>query len=226
MFAIGHFALGYLTGKGSSKALKTKINLPLLLAVSVIPDVDLLLEIVNPTVFMHRGLTHSLVTFTVFMIPFFIIYHRQAVPYYGALLSHSLIGDLFTGGVGLFWPISQDWFGNKWLAIGGLGDSVAELVLFIIAASLMFKAGDLQTLLHPKNHNFVLVIAFFAVLGPTLSFGAIESNLPISLLIPSLFWLIIFAVSLLIEFRDKLRKPPLTTVASFASEQQENDNEV
>jgi len=214
MFAIGHFALGYLTGKGSSKALKTKINLPLLLAVSVIPDVDLLLEIVNPTVFMHRGLTHSLVTFTVLMIPFFIIYRKQAVPYYAALLSHSLIGDYFTGGVGLFWPISQDWFGNKWLAIGSLGDVAAELILFAIATAIMFKAGDLQTLLRPKNHNFVLVIAFFAVLGPMISTEAIESNLPIELLFPSVFWLIIFASSMLLELWDKLRKPPTTIAAS------------
>ena len=226
MFAIGHFALGYLSGKSSSKLLRTKINLPLLLAVSIIPDVDLLLEVINPTVFMHRGLTHSLVTFTVFMIPFFIIYRRQAVPYYAALLSHSLIGDLFTGGVGLFWPISQDWFGNKWLAIGGLGDSVAELFLFLIVVAITFKNGDLQTLLHPKNHNSFLVIAFFAVLGPMLSFGKIESNLPDALIIPSLFWLIIFAVSLLIELQDKLRKPPSTTVASFGSKQLENHDKV
>lgn len=208
MFAIGHFALGYLTGKGSSKALKTKINLPLLLAVSVIPDIDLLLEIMNPTVFMHRGLTHSLITLTVLMIPFFIIYRKQAVPYYAALLSHSLIGDLFTGGVGLFWPFSQHWFGNYWMPIGGLADIIAELALFAVATTIMYKAGDLQTLFRPKNRNLFLIIAFGSVLGPLLSGGGFESKLPLLLVIPSLFWLIVFAYSILIELWDKLRKPP------------------
>jgi membrane-bound metal-dependent hydrolase YbcI (DUF457 family) len=208
MFAIGHFALGFLTGKGSSKALKTKINLPLLLAVSVIPDIDLLLEIVNPTVFMHRGLTHSLVTFTVLMIPFFIIYRRQAIPYYAALLSHSLIGDFFTGGVGLFWPLSQHWFGNEWMPIGGLADVIAELALFVIATTIMYKAGDLQTLFHPKNRNLFLIIGFGAVLGPLLSGGGFESKLPLLLVIPSLFWLVVFAYSMLIELLEKLKKPP------------------
>ncbi len=208
MFAIGHFALGYLAGKGSSKALKTRINLPLVIVLSVIPDIDLLLEIWNPTVFMHRGLTHSLITFTVVLIPFLIAYGRQAIPYYAVLLSHSLIGDFFTGGVGLFWPISQKWFGNYWMPIGGLADVIAELVLFAIATAIMFKAGDLQKLFRPKNHNLLLFIGFGAVLGPLLSPGGFESVLPTLLVPPSLFWLIVFAYSMFIELWSKSQKPP------------------
>ena len=130
MFAIGHFALGYLTGKGSSKLLKTKFNLPLLLVASVIPDIDLFLRFQFPYL-MHRGPTHSILTFTVLMIPFFIIYRKKAVPYYAALLSHSLIGDFFTGGIMLFWPLSRDFFSYGNLDVSSLPSVIAEIVLFL-----------------------------------------------------------------------------------------------
>ena len=97
MFAIGHFALGYLLGKGSSKILKTNLNMSMLLVVSIIPDVDLILQFMDPTLFMHRGPTHAIITFTAISIPFFIFYRKKAIPYYAALLAHSLIGDFFTG---------------------------------------------------------------------------------------------------------------------------------
>ena len=196
MYAIGHFALGYLTGKGSSKVLKAKINVPLLLVASVIPDIDLILQRLNPELFMHRGPTHSIITMTLLMIPFFIIYRKQAVPYYAALLSHSLLGDFSTGGIELFWPLSNGWFGNDLLPIGGLTEVVAELVLFAVATTIMFKARDLQTLLKPRQHNLVLIIAFGAVLGPLLSAGrTFESSLPVlpsssKLVLGRAFWLL------------------------------------
>ncbi len=207
MFAIGHFALGYITGKGSSRLLKTKINVPLLLAVSVIPDVDLLLEIVNPALFMHRGLTHSIITYTALMLPFLMLYRKQAVPYYAVLLSHSLIGDFFTGGIEVFWPLAQDWFGNRLLRIGGPLEVAAELALFVTTTALMFKLGDLQALLRPRVQNLVLIIAFGGVLGPMLSVGEIESNLPALLVVPSLFWMALFSYSMFLGLGVKLKSP-------------------
>ncbi len=208
MYAIGHFALGYLTGKGSGRLFKAKINIPLLLVASVLPDIDLLLQRVNPELFMHRGPTHSIITFTLLMIPFFIIYRKQAVPYYAALLSHSLMGDFFTGGIELFWPVSHGWFGVLNIAVSSLPNVLTELTLFAIATFIMFKAKDLQTLLKPNNHNFVLIIAFGAVLGPLLAAGReFESSLPVLLVAPSLFWLVLFGYSMLIELRAKSETP-------------------
>jgi membrane-bound metal-dependent hydrolase YbcI (DUF457 family) len=200
MFAIGHFALGYLTGKGSSKLIKTKFNLPLLLVASVIPDVDLLLQLQFPYL-MHRGPTHSILTLTVLMIPFFIIYRKKAVPYYAALLSHSLIGDFFTGGIMLFWPLSRDFFSCGNLDVTSLPSVIAEIVLFALTLVLMFKTKELQSLLKPSKNNRVLFVAFVAVLGPLLRIGrngVQESSLPILLIVPSLFWLCIFACSMLV----------------------------
>ncbi len=89
------------------------MNLPLLLAASVLPDLDLVFRFIA-----HRGITHSLIIITALMIPFFVVYRKQAIPYYAALLSHVLIGDFFTGGIQLFWPLSQSKFGVLNMGMG------------------------------------------------------------------------------------------------------------
>jgi membrane-bound metal-dependent hydrolase YbcI (DUF457 family) len=203
MFAVGHFALGYLAGKGSSSLLKTKINLPLLLVVSVLPDIDLILQGVDPTLFMHRGPTHSIITFTVLMLPFFYFYRRQAIPYFGVLLSHSIIGDFFTGGIELFWPFSQEWFGLNF-DVRSLGNVISEIVLFGITLGLMVYNRDIRSLLKPGKYNLVLIIALGAVLGPMISTGGgYEAALPELLVAPSLFWIAILVHSILIKLFER-----------------------
>src|SRR4030042_300438 len=100
MYAIGHFALGYLTGKAIAKPLHIQLNMTLLLTASVIPDVDLLLRFLD-----HRGPTHSLITIAILITPFLIYYGKAAIPYAVALASHSMIGDII-GGTQLLWPLS------------------------------------------------------------------------------------------------------------------------
>jgi len=204
MFAIGHFALGYLAGKGSSKVTKTDLNLPLLLVASILPDIDLLLQNLNMGLFMHRGPTHSIITITVFMIPFFMYYRKQALPYYIAALSHPLLGDFPTGGIEMLWPVSQHWFGSFTLPVGSFFEVVAELLLFAIATSLMCWSGDLKRLLQPCTHNIYLIIAFGAVLGPMLEISrGLDASLPLLLVPSSVFWLILFAYSILKDLRTK-----------------------
>jgi membrane-bound metal-dependent hydrolase YbcI (DUF457 family) len=208
MFAIGHFALGYLFGKGSSKLLKTKLNMPLLLVVSVTPDVDLILQLVDPALFMHRGPSHAIITFTALAIPFLVIYRKQALPYYAALLSHSLIGDFFTGGLELFWPVSQDWFGLQTIDVRSLPVASTEIFLFALALVIMFRTKDLQALLKPNKANSLLFIAFGAVLGPMLDVGnAYESSLPLLLWVPSIFCLLLFVYSVFVELRHRPSRP-------------------
>ncbi len=206
MFAVGHFALGYLTGKGSSKLLKTKLNLPLLLFASIVPDVDLVLERFNQSLFMHRGPAHSIVTFTVLMIPFFVAYRKQAIPYYGALLSHSLLGDLFTGGIEMLWPVSTEWFGDG-VSVYSIVSIVAEIVLFIAALSIMVRERDLHLLWKPRLSNLFLIVPFGAVVGPLLQLSIRpEGSTPLLLFLPSLFWAVIFAYSMIVSLVAKLEE--------------------
>ncbi len=150
---------------------------------SVLPDVDLLLRFL-----MHRGPTHSLVTITVLMIPFFVVYRKQAIPYYAAMLSHILIGDYFTGGIELFWPLSQGWFGALNFDVASMPVAVTELGLFVLTIPIMYKLGDLKTLLNPHNKNWALIIPLGAAVGPLLSAGrGQENSLPTLLAIPKPF---------------------------------------
>jgi len=201
MFAIGHFAIGYLFGKGTSKLVHVKINLPLLLAASVLPDLDLLLRFVT-----HRGPTHSMITITILMIPLLILYRKKAIPYFAVLLSHVLVGDFFAGGIELLWPLSYSTFGALNFEVTSLTIAVTELTLFLVTIPIMYKQGDLQTLLNPNNRNWALIIPLGAIMGPLLSLGrGQESALPILLLVPSLFYIGLFAYSLFIWLKYKIR---------------------
>jgi membrane-bound metal-dependent hydrolase YbcI (DUF457 family) len=200
MFAIGHFALGYLFGKGSSKLAHVKVNLPLLFAASVLPDIDLILRFI-----MHRGPTHSIITITVFMVPFFILYRKQAIPYFAALLSHILVGDFFTGGIQLFWPLSSSNYGALNFKVISMPIAMTELFLFLITLPIMYRLGDLQDLLKPNNKNWALIIPLGAIMGPLLSFGRGQENaLPILLIIPSLFYIALFIYSLFVWLKLKI----------------------
>jgi membrane-bound metal-dependent hydrolase YbcI (DUF457 family) len=193
MFAVGHFAIGYLTGKAVAKKLAIPINLPLLLTASIIPDIDLLLIFLH-----HRGPTHSLITMLVIAAPFLYYYGRTALPYITALASHSLIGD-FIGGTQLFWPLSPEWIGALHLNTGGSISVALEISFFLIALPIMIKTGDLQKITTDK-YRPILLIPFVATLGPMLKLGrGFEYALPSLLIIPSLFYLALLAYSIIIQ---------------------------
>ena len=44
LFAVGHMSLAYLLGKGSAKWLKVKINIPLIMVLSILPDADIIAD--------------------------------------------------------------------------------------------------------------------------------------------------------------------------------------
>jgi len=201
MFAIGHFAIGYLTGKASAKAFKIPVNMPLILTASVIPDFDLLLRFLE-----HRGPTHSLITMAALLTPFLIYYGKAAVPYSAALASHSLMGDLI-GGTQLLWPLSTQQYGALDIDVASPFTSTLELALFFISIAIMFKAGDLRKIF-TDNYRTTLLLPFGAVLGPMLAVGrGPEYALPLLLVIPSLFYLALFAYSMIVR-KPKKRLAP------------------
>jgi membrane-bound metal-dependent hydrolase YbcI (DUF457 family) len=166
---------------------------------SVLPDMDLLFRFI-----MHRGPTHSLISITILLIPFFVVYRKQAIPYYAAVLSHVFIGDFFTGGVELFWPLSDNLFGALNIATTGLTNVGLEITLFLLTLPIMYKLGDLKTLFKPHNKNLALIIPLGAVIGPLFSVGrGQEDSLPAFLVVPSLFYFGLFAYSMFIELRNR-----------------------
>src|SRR3972149_4781364 len=110
MFAVGHMSLAYLLGKASSKTLKVNPNIPVLLVLSILPDIDIVFQTITG-VTLHRGPAHSLIIAIILFAPFFIRYRKRAIPYFLAYSSHFL-GDFFIGGqLQLFWPLTPNNFG-------------------------------------------------------------------------------------------------------------------
>ena len=198
MYAVGHFALGYLTGKIASKSLAVKINLPLLFLASIFPDIDLLIPGLE-----HRGPLHSMIVFCFLFIPMFLLYKKRAVPYFVAVIQHSIIGDFLTGGTQLLWPVSLDMYGLG-IGIDSLTNIALEWVLLIISIIIMFKAKDLLSLLKRNPSNLILSIPLMTVLLPSII--TFPLYVPLVLLIPHLVYLFLFVFSIFVNLKAILTK--------------------
>jgi len=193
-------AFGYLSSKTSSSLLKTNLNIALVLTLSIIPDVDLLFRWI-PFI-QHRGATHSIISALIVFTPLFIIYRKQAVPYFIALVQHGLVGDFIAGGrVQLLWPVTHTYFGIS-LDMSSLTNQTLEWTLFLAATILMVKMKDYKTFFKPQASNLVLVIPALTVLLPTLLSTPLE--VPPVLVPPHVFYLIMFATAILIETHASL----------------------
>jgi membrane-bound metal-dependent hydrolase YbcI (DUF457 family) len=199
MFAVGHLALGYLSGKISNRLLDHKLDIPLLFVLSVLPDIDLLIPGLQ-----HRGLTHSIVFISVLSLPAFLLFREKAVPYFVALIQHPLLGDFLAGGgIQLLWPVTSEWYGLG-ISIRSLTSISAEWTLFLACLAIMFKTRDAWILLQRHSSNLLLSIPIFTVLLPTLL--SFPISVPLALLAPHLVYLTMFALSLLVDFRGIFRK--------------------
>jgi membrane-bound metal-dependent hydrolase YbcI (DUF457 family) len=195
-------ALAYLLGKASAKPLKINLNIPLILVLSIIPDIDIVLMGE-----LHRGPTHSIIMALVVFIPVFVIYRWKAAPYFVALASHSLIGDFFIGGhIQLLWPLSVQQFGlpelgSYYISIYNPINIALELTLFGMATIVMYKTRDLLKFFRNSKLNLILTIPIFTVLLPT--FIAYPIRVPILLILPHLFYLTLFSISVLLVVLPK-----------------------
>jgi len=192
-YAIGHFALGYLTAKLTGHITKTRVNVSIVLTLSVIPDIDLLIPMVE-----HRGPFHSVLTAIIIFIPVFVLFRKRAFPYLIALIQHSIIGDFLTGEVQLFWPLTSKPYGTG-MDIRSLTNITIEWTTFIIMLFVMLKTKDLRSLLKPNNLNMILVVPTLTVLLP--SFFAFPLKVPSALIIPHLIMLVIFSASILTDIK-------------------------
>ena len=189
-------ALAYLMSKASGKLLRVNFNIPLILVLSIIPDIDILFGFLLQSD-IHRGPTHSIIVAILVLIPFFMLYRQKAIPYFAALASHSLIGDFFIGGqLQLLWPLSSNEFGLPYINIYNPINIALEFTLFTIATIIMFKTRDITRFFRNSKLNLLLAIPIFTVLLPT--FASYPLSVPILLLLPHLFYLVLFSSSVLI----------------------------
>lgn len=77
--------------------------------------------------------------------------------------------------------------------------ALTELALFLVSFPLMYKLGDLKTLLNPHVRNWALIIPLGALLGSLLALGRdTEVSIPTLLIIPSLIFIAIFIYSIVL----------------------------
>jgi hypothetical protein len=194
MYAVGHFALGYLTGKVAAKSLDVKFNLPLLFLASVLPDIDILIPGLE-----HRGPLHSVILFCLIFLPIFAIYKKRAAPYFVAVIQHIMIGDYLIGGnMQLLWPLTANTYGFQ-VGIASLINITLEWCLFLISMAFMIKTKDIFFLFKPHSSNVILAIPLLTVLLPTLVSFPLYVHL--ALVIPHVVYLILFTIPILIDLK-------------------------
>jgi len=205
MFAVGHLALGYLTGKASAKFLNIDINIPLALTLSIIPDIDLLTPMLQ-----HGGPTHSIILYFAIAFPAILVWKKQAFPYLIAIVSHPLLGDYLTRpsraqGVQLLFPLSSSWF-LAGFETAKLVYVYFELALFTIFVMLMFFSRDITVLIKRHPSNLLLAIPVSTALLPV--FLRFPISIPKELIIPHLILIVLLTFPILIDLKAILMKNP------------------
>jgi hypothetical protein len=159
MFPVGHLSWGYILGKVTSNLINTECNLPFLFLISVTPDIDFLIPGLS-----HRTVTHSVIIYILFSLPFFMKYRKRALPYFVALCSHSFM-DYLGAPTESLWPLHTHAFYpiiNLALSVG-----ITNLELAGFLASLLYlKTGDFtENLLKPQSLTLLLSIPAVEILG-------------------------------------------------------------
>ena len=141
---------------------------------------------------------HSTITAFIIFIPIFALYHKDALPYFIALIQHSLLGDFIAGGrVQLLWPLTTQTFGIG-VSIKSITNMTLEWLLFTATIITMMKTNT-NAIFQPRSSNLVLAIPTFTVLLPT--FLSFPLQVPIPLIPPHIICLTIFLTSLLIDVK-------------------------
>ena len=189
MFAVGHLAIGYLSAKVFQKLLKTDINLPMIFFLSLIPDVDLLIPGL-----VHRGITHSIIVLTLVFIPIFLLYRKTSIPYFVAIVQHSLVGDFLMGKAQIFWPLTSIFYGCGIHVLSSTNISI-EWASFLLAMIVLTKTNDSRLLFKSQKSYLLLIIPSGAIFVSSII--GMSKAAPIELLIPHLIFLTIFTFSIM-----------------------------
>jgi hypothetical protein len=188
-FATGHLALGYIVAMVSAKLTKTRFSIPLIFTLSIIPDLDFLV-----TFLRHGGSSHSIILAIIIFAPVFAICGKRTIPYFLAVVQHSLLGDYFGGGaIQLFWPITRQYYG---LSISTPTIVLVEWLAFVTSMVIMLKSLDMMRLFKPCISNLILFIPTLALLLPT--FANYPLIVPVWLIPPHLVYMFIFVASMII----------------------------
>jgi hypothetical protein len=144
-----------------------KLILPLIMILGILPDIDILL---GNSGILHRTVTHSLLTYSILFIPFFFVFNWKAVPYFVAVISHFVFGDILIGQAALFWPLKHSFIGFNFTQ-GSLTDIALETTGLLIAAGIIIYNGDLRQNLSVQKRNLLNALPLLAIVVSGLFFA-------------------------------------------------------
>jgi len=163
----------------SARALKTKISIPVILLLGVIPDIDIFLSGFGV---VHHSFTHSIFFWLLLFTPLYPLLRRRTIPYLVAVVQHFTLGDFLVGSIMIFWPLSQDFFGANF-RMGLFADVFLEGTGLLLAAILIIFNGDLKRMLSIRRENMFMVIPLLALLASMLFFAVDQPFAPLILYI-------------------------------------------
>lgn len=162
MYSLGHLAIGYLVIKILSK--DNKVDIPLVLTASLIPDIDIIIPFVS-----HRGPTHSLVVALILLFPVFYYRKTNVFVYYAAYVSHIFTDLLASNKYGrsqLLWPYTDQWMIlHPKLIMGSDQEAALEIILLTVALIVLWITKDYKRLIRYRNTNFILFFPCAVVLA-------------------------------------------------------------
>ena len=167
MFFLGHMAWAYVLAMMFAGKRRGKLFIPAVLALGVMPDVDILLQDFGV---VHHTFTHSYFLWLVMFAPFLLVFGRKLIPYFAAVAQHFGFGDFLVGKVMLFWPFSPLYFGF-YLTMPSTLDIAFETAGLLLAAGVLYFSGDLKRLLSVDERNILMFIPFLALVTSMLFYA-------------------------------------------------------
>jgi len=165
MLAVGHISVAYLLTRGLKRVGWPSMSIPLVWAFSLLPDLDLLIPGVR-----HMGPTHSLLI-AIAVLTFLILYKgREAMPYFLAFASHTILGDLITNhGVQFLWPLTQRAYQIPLpIPRNPAFSANLELTLFGLFILVYIITKDYADGPHSNTTKLISLIPFTALLVPVV----------------------------------------------------------
>jgi hypothetical protein len=159
MFFLGHMVWGYIFGRISASALKIRVNIPLLLFVAILPDLDIYLSELGIT---HRTVTHSLLFWLPISIVLLVVFRLSVVPYIVSIIQHIVFGDFIVNVTPWFWP---------WKSMFGLGFDLFSMVNItietlglILFVTYSYTNGDLRLILSKEKGTLISLLPILSLM--------------------------------------------------------------
>jgi hypothetical protein len=132
---------GYVLGRFAG-GVRSRPNLPLLILAGALLDFDLFTGQPYATVLGHHGIAHSPLVILVCAIPFFVAYGTRPIPYFIAVIQHTIFGDFITNQIPLLFPLTFSEVGinlSETFPLAAVGLELSGFVLFIV---VFLMSGD------------------------------------------------------------------------------------